>query len=259
MKVPAQASSFTNERLSHTLRRLVRALSCAIALTFSSACMASSSLLEDIAKLDNEYIEVSSTFFQDRRLYSSEALQRASSVAQLQTLVDQYASRSDDITAIRLLYANESAFMDSLDSKAVFRFLEIFLRNNDRKMADKIVSQLMRDGDTTLTPTVNFLFAKYYADRGEWEKVHNLLSGRFSQLATEDAAYAYLLDGVALQHLTKHRQAIKLYEKIPSSSRYYPEAQLNTAVASIRQDWWTDAEVIVKRLEESAPGQIDSE
>ena len=47
------------------------------------------------------------------------------------------------------------------------------------------------------------------------------------------------------KHLKKHRQAIENYNKVPASSEYYVYAQLNSAIANIRQGWWTDAQTTI--------------
>jgi hypothetical protein len=115
-------------------------------------------------------------------------------------------------------------------------------------MADRIFAAIKQDGDKSLLATSNFIFAKYYAIRNEWVRTGQLLEGTFTELAATDATYAYLLKGVALQELKKHREAIRYYKKVASDSPYYREAQLNIAIASIRQGWWTDANNIIKKV-----------
>ena len=64
----------------------------------------------------------------------------------------------------------------------------------------------------------------------------------------ENANYARLMIGTILQHQKKHRAAVTYYKQIGKTSKYYPSAVLNTAVAYIRQDWWTDAHIIINDL-----------
>jgi hypothetical protein len=48
--------------------------------------------------------------------------------------------------------------------------------------------------------------------------------------------------------LKQHRASVSSYDKIPATSRFYPHAQLNTAIANIRQGWITDARLTIKQV-----------
>jgi tetratricopeptide (TPR) repeat protein len=67
----------------------------------------------------------------------------------------------------------------------------------------------------------------------------------FEQLSKTDASEAYVLLGTALQKKKKHRDAIRVYEKVASNSRHFRIAQLNLASAFLRQEWWTDAHAAI--------------
>jgi len=72
------------------------------------------------------------------------------------------------------------------------------------------------------------------------------LDGIFSELPNKEADYAYLMYGTSLQHLKKHREAVKYYKNIRKNSEYYVYGLLNTALAYIRQGWWTEAHIVIK-------------
>jgi hypothetical protein len=90
--------------------------------------------------------------------------------------------------------------------------------------------------------------AKYHFARNEWKETIGIVESARSDLPPEDYNHALLMQGIALQHLQKHRVALAQYAKITKSSRYYAAARLNMAVANIRQDWWTDAHIIINDL-----------
>lgn len=206
-------------------------------------------LLNEINHLDNEFRKVSAMLYNGT---SRKNVPQIGNINKLLQLANQSIKNSDDITAIRLLYRNKSLVMDNVDNKAVFTFINLLLRNNEWSLANTIFTKIQDEGDRSLKASANFIFAKYYTDRNEWAKTDNLLTDIFSELSANDASYAYLLKGVALQELKKHRQAITYYRRIPQSSKYYREAQLNTAIVNIRQGWWTDANNIIKKVTEIA-------
>jgi hypothetical protein len=230
------------------VKRGLLIIGCMLALTSPTASLASPPLLDEINQLDSEFRKVSSAIYRASSGASTDKRSRISSISQLHTQVKELTSNADDFTAIELMYQYKSLVLDNVDDKAVLTFLELLLRNNERSMADSLFTAINEDGDKFLLATAKFIFARYYADRHEWQQTEHLLNGIFSELQTDDAGYAYLLKGVALQNLKRHREAINYYKKIPSSSRYYREAQLNIAVASIRQGWWTDANLIITKV-----------
>lgn len=113
-------------------------------------------------------------------------------------------------------------------------------------MAATLFDKIEEENDQSIIATVQFIFAKYHARRHEWVKVHSLLDEGFVELSEENTAYAYLLNGIALQRLKKHRHAIENYNKVSATSQYFRYAQLNNAIAHIRLGWWTDAQLKIQ-------------
>mgnify|MGYP000862503390 CR=1 FL=1 len=86
------------------------------------------------------------------------------------------------------------------------------------------------------------VLADYYLQDGDTKNAREALEqASFADPKSRTGEYAALLNGVLLQKQKKHREAAKLYEKIPATSPLYLNAQLNLATANIRQDWWSDA------------------
>lgn len=201
-------------------------------------------VIEQINALEEDYRTLSSAFYQQSSNTSNENLKTINDIDQLNVVVDKIAS-NHPIVAIQLLHLNIATVEANLDHKAVFAFIELLLNNNEWHLANSLFNSIKDEGDKSLFATVHFTFAKYHAARHEWPQVNTLLDGILTELAPEDAAYAYLLNGSALQHMKKHREAIKNYDKVPASSSYYVYAQLNIAIANIRQGWWSDAQTTI--------------
>jgi lipopolysaccharide biosynthesis regulator YciM len=86
------------------------------------------------------------------------------------------------------------------------------------------------------------VLADYYLQDMDLKNAREALEqASFADAKSAAGEYASLLQGILLQKQKKHREAAKLYEKIPPSSALYLNAQLNLATANIRQDWWADA------------------
>lgn len=136
----------------------------------------------------------------------------------------------------------------NIDNKEIFPILEFLLNNNNILLADKIASTAKNEADQSLISNISFIYAKYYVKRKEWKKVLRSTENTYNDLAKEDANLARLFTGIALQKIKKHREAIKIYSKIPQESKHYPAARLNIATAYIRQDWWTDAHTEIQEI-----------
>ncbi|HNG62087.1 MAG TPA: tetratricopeptide repeat protein, partial [Cellvibrionaceae bacterium] len=92
------------------------------------------------------------------------------------------------------------------------------------------------------------VLADYYLQDGDTQNAREALEqASFADPKSRTGEYAALLNGVLLQKQKKHREAAKLYEKIPATSPLYLNAQLNLATANIRQDWWSDAISLVNK------------
>ncbi len=202
----------------------------------------------EIQRLEARFKNLSTAFYQDSSTKADDNLQTLTNIDQLLSTVNKLSDSNQSITAIQLIYLNIETVEDNLDTKAVFKVIELLLENNEWNLANTLFRAIKSDGDKSLLATVQFIFAKYHAQRNEWQQTNRLLEGIFTELSDEDAAYAYLLNGSALQHLKKHRQAVKNYNKIPLTSPYYSHAQLNIAIANIRQGWWTDAQTKIQAL-----------
>jgi len=197
---------------------------------------------KSIDVLESSFRSLSDAFYSDSSSYTEKSSQKHKNLEVLEKSINSLVLAKKPISAIQLIYSNLQTINDNIDTKAVQNIIELLLDQNDWKLANKLFLEIESEGDDSLLAPVKFSFAKYYAHRQQWKQVIELLDGTFSQLSDDNADYAYLLNGAALQHLKKHRLAVQSFEKISKQSQYYDYAQLNTAVANIRQGWWTDAQ-----------------
>ena len=213
---------------------------------FSSFVWADESrIIRQIQLMDDEFKTLSGEFYRSSTDKNSVEIL---DIGRLQHEVNGLVNARQPIAAIQLLYVNLATIKSNIENEAVLAFAELFLKHNAWGLAKTLLGQIENQGDQSLLASIQFSFAKYYARRNEWVQVTKRLDGVFSELATEDADYAYLLNGSALQYLKKHRLAVESHSKISASSTYYSYAQLNIAIAKIRQGWLTDAQTTIRNL-----------
>ncbi|VAW68063.1 hypothetical protein MNBD_GAMMA09-2395 [hydrothermal vent metagenome] len=205
-------------------------------------------LLKQIKQLETEFKTLSTEFYIQADKGNNNNLKNIDDIDQLFEETSRLTAQGKSVEAIQLLYINKNTIRDNLDHQAIFTFIALLLHNNEWNLALKLRNAIKEESDISLSATTQFIFAKYHAPRNEWAQVSKALEGTYTELSPENTVYAYLLKGSALQHLKKHRQAIKAYSKIPPDSHYYIYAQLNTAIANIRQGWWTDARTTINNL-----------
>lgn len=107
--------------------------------------------------------------------------------------------------------------------------------------------------------TVRLAFAQHYAESSRWDEALLELSRIAINIVLDpqEADRAYVLYGFSLQGKRQHREAVGYYKQVREGSPHYPWAQLNTALAYLRQDWWTDAETAIEAALSSAGGRLD--
>ncbi len=136
----------------------------------------------------------------------------------LALVCDKYLSDEHGV-AVRLLYAN-----------------------NETATLRSLTDCVNKKGDPVAKSENYFLLAKYYYARKNWKGVHAALAKLdIKDLSVPNGHYAELLKGYVLQAQKKHRDSVKIYKRIPSSSPYYVYAKLNEGTAYLRQGWWTEA------------------
>ena len=206
------------------------------------------SLLADIENLDRRFKQLSTSIYTDASKNLTLKSLKFSEIEELRKSVQLAVSQDNQFSAISKIHLNIPLIEENISEPAIAEFIEVLLKQNEFNTADQIFQFIKDDGDEFLIAQTSLIFAEYYNRRGDWKQVIQLLNIELGELSSEAFNRVNLLTGIALQHLRFHRKAVRIYQQIPSSSIDYPLAQLNIAVAHIRQDWWTDAHIIIKQL-----------
>lgn len=203
-------------------------------------------LSAELTALDNRFREFSSRFYS--ALNRTDKPSKIDSMELFTGKIDRYRSQNQALNATAAILNNLALVEKNIDTTPIINICAVLLETNEWNTASQLYKKLKKQGDKSLVSNVSFSLAKYHFARNQWKETIDIVESIRSDLPPEDFHHALLMHGISLQHLQKHRAALKEYEKIPSSSRYYTAARLNMAVANIRQDWWTDAHIIINEL-----------
>jgi|GEM_PF-636215 len=150
-------------------------------------------------------------------------------------------------SALLLLYTNKHLLKQHINHEKVAELFAYALGREALPLVEKLNEWAVVDGDVYTVSLFNYHFAQYYYRLGDWIKARDFLSAIEvrNALSTDQGDYATIIFGVTLQNNKQHRAAIKYYDEISENSKYYGYAQLNKAVAFVRQGWWTDAKIAI--------------
>jgi hypothetical protein len=200
----------------------------------------------DLQSLDRRLQDFSSRFY--AKLIPFGKSPKIGTMDLLVQTIDQYRGQNQPLSATAAVIDNVKLVEANADTTPVIDICGLLLETNEWNTALQLYNAVRKQGDKSLVSNVSLSMAKYHFSRDQWKETISVLEGIRSDLPPEDYHHALLMHGISLQRLQKHRQALEQYGKIPQSSRYYAAARLNMAVANIRQDWWTDAHIIINDL-----------
>jgi hypothetical protein len=200
----------------------------------------------ELESLDDRLHQFSTHFYP--KLVRFDKYKKISTIDSLAQTIDHYRSQNQPIQAAASVINNLAIVEKYIDSTPIINISGLLLETNDWNTASQLYKKVKAQGDKSLVSNVSLSFAKYYFSRNQWKKTIDIVESIRSDLPPEDYHNALLMHGISLQRLQKHRAALTQYAKIPTTSRYYAAARLNMAVANIRQDWWTDAHIIINDL-----------
>ena len=215
---------------------------------------------EQLESVDKAHQEFTKKFYDDlvktpslkaARFNTIEALAQAVNQTVNQALVNESKSNSESnnsVKAVALIIRNQSLLKHYYDSLETISLIKLLLDNNALINATSLIKAIERQGDDNVIGQLNYLLADFYFQRKKWSKVLSYLNNNDTDLPLEQYHHALLMKGVSLQQQSKHGLAIKAYEKIPATAKHYTAAQLNLAIANIRQGWWTDGHQIISQL-----------
>lgn len=198
----------------------------------------------DLTALDERMQDFSSRFH--TRLAQIDKPDKVDSVKSLMRVVNNRRAAGEPTRAIATVIRNLPVAERQIHAIETSRLVELLLAANLQKTAVSLYEKMKSHADKTTVSVASLAFAKHYFARRQWEQTVKVAESIGNELATEDYHHARLLHGIALQRLRRHRAALTQYQKIAKNSRYYTAARINMAMANIRQDWWTDAHIIIE-------------
>lgn len=198
-------------------------------------------MLENVDQLHQKFVH---QFYRTLLKQPAYKKEKYPSIAALQKKI----KTANGIDKTALIINNLNMIKGYNGDPAIFSIIKTLLDANAYQAATTLLDEVKDQGDTNISAHANYLLASYYFQREQWQQVLELLTDEISFLDNKKHHHSLLMRGVSHQALTAHYQAISEYEKIPSKSEYYNSAQLNLAIANLRQGWWTDGHIIIKRL-----------
>lgn len=198
----------------------------------------------DFAKLDQEYQALVLNASTELKTKVREAPSNFSGL--LASLHAAQASNSP-LILVELLVSNENLLRENIDNREIITIFNYLLDAQLYAIAEKIFKIASLQGDAYTLSRLNYHLALYFYALGDYSKAQNTLTQIEvrNALTENESDYATLLFGIILQYQKQHRVAVKHYQSIAAKSPYFNHAQLNIAVAYIRQGWWTDAQIAI--------------
>ena len=225
-------------------------------LVHGASCFAATSEQQTFESLDKRFQQFSRLFYKQIGSQSGLPVEKLTNIANLKKKVDHYINLGKPVQAIALIHHNHDTVIKNIDAVEVIPLTAVLLEYNDWHGARRIFDVVLDEGGKSAISNTSFEFAKYFMKRKKWQEAHGYLNDVINELSVENANYARIMIGTILQQQKKHRAAIKVYKKVTPASKYYSTAVLNTAVAYIRQDWWTDALILINDTMEKHHSQV---
>jgi len=216
-----------------------------------------SSLAAELDTVDRKFHQFSSRFYSE--LVQAEKTAEIVNIDELSSAVDDYRNKRQLAQAVALVVKNVAKVDGQLNSKPIANIIATLLEANELETASLLLKRAREESDRSVLANISFSFAKHRFNRSQWQSTIDLLDQVSSDLPTDDYNHAMLMRGISLQKIQKHREAIESYGKIAESSKYYIAARLNMAIANMREDWWTDAHVIINDLLGPAGSNVGGE
>lgn len=209
----------------------------------------------DFRKLAHEISDASNLYYQEaaEELKNTHYIKR--SLRDLKRTVTRLIEAKEHALANAVILANFSLIKKNIDNKSMPFFLAQLLEHNIWQGAQSLADTALARGSLATKSEVHYLLGEYYFAHDDLDQsIKHLTAIETSRPLTQDERdYATLIFGIALQKEKKHRQALKIYQKIEKGSSYFGNSRLNMAIAHIRQEWWTDAQIAIDEALEVAP------
>lgn len=229
----------------HLLRYFISAF--LIGLSFQ--CLAEKTNEKALYKFEETYQQLLATSYREITSSHSELKKPKDNFKYFIDAVISADKSNDRTRAISLIAANHELITNNSNDNQLQILVRILLQQRANYLAKNIMVMAAEYGNTYTLGRIKFEFAKHHAETKNWDQALSQLNeiDITNTLEKQDGDEAFIILGAALQQKKKHREAISYYTRITPDSPHYRVAQLNTAIAYIRQDWWTDAQIAINR------------
>lgn len=205
--------------------------------------------------LDTRYRELHLRFYREYLKSNNNRSYRKKSLRDLNKHVKAALAKQKFDTAEVLIAANQNLIESNLDVEYIRFLLKTVVEQNAWYSIAGLTDIIENSGDDYLLSNLHYQLAIFHKERGALDKSLSHLSKISSSdaLTQSEQDYATIIFAIGLQAQKKHRESIKFYDKISKESGYYTYAQLNKAVAFIKQGWWTDAHLTIEDAISNTP------
>lgn len=151
--------------------------------------------------------------------------------------------------AFALIKAHQTLVTNNIDSKDAIKIIELTLDYGVQTLSNHFIKYAQQNAGSYVNANILYGLALRAYNQQNYDLTLDYLTqiDASGSLSRSRRDYATLLFGISLQHRGKHREAMKIYERLGKKSKYFAHAQLNLAVAYIRQGWWTDAQIAIEK------------
>lgn len=170
-------------------------------------------------------------------------------------------SRTSSGALLKFIASYQDNLLDSTNPSLLIKAFQALLDANLGGVANSLLDDAEESSDTYTLAQLHYRIAVYAHRTSQPERALQHLSKIEARnaLSEQQSDYATLLFGTLLQNNKKHREAVKYYQSISPESTYFSHAQMNIAVAYIRQGWWTDAQLAINNALSSKAVNNDPE
>jgi tetratricopeptide (TPR) repeat protein len=180
--------------------------------------------------------------------YLQKNVNKLATIEQLVTQVTQELKAARRFSAIQLVTGNLGLIRTNIEANDVIHIFDLLLEMEALEQAKALLLIATQTASDNVISKMHYRLALFYYAHEDWKKTLKEIDAITARnaLTQDESDYAYVIYGVVLQNLKQHRQAITYYDQVGNTSNYYGYAQLNKAIAFLRQGWWTDADLTIE-------------
>ncbi len=228
---------------------LIIRLSLTFLLCFSTVLSFAQDEAISAKKLNSKFVDLTEAIYKAHTNELPSHLKNLTSIGILHKKVKTLINDNRHTYAILTIVANMNLLENNIDDPTIPDIVWYLYEKNAKKIAEYLYYYAKSEAEDLSLSRITFQVAKYHFVRGNWQDVLSTLKiiDINSSLNAEEIDYTYLMVGISLQQMRRHRESIRFYDSIEKPSQYHTIALLNKAIAYLRQGWWTDAQIEIEK------------